>query len=373
MLDLDVSERMRGEIREFLKGVEAEYDVRVLYACESGSRAWGFASPDSDYDIRFIYVSNGASQEEERSTIEIPIGNDLDAGGWSAKKALSLLKKSNGALIEWLHSPIIYYAEDGFLDEWRETSRCVLADWNLVAHYRGHAKQIWKTKLQVDEVSAKSYLYALRTLLCAEWVLAKNSNPPVPFIELLPQTGSALRGEIDILLSKKSVSGEKSLVQKIPLIDSYIESTLDDGKLEGLSEAKDHYPEIDKLLLRWTGRAARIRKISEINLVRAKQKDLLLFRSVAGSQAYGTAHAGSDKDYRGVFALPRHLLGSLETIEQVQDERGDDVLFELGKVLGMLQKNNPNMMELLYMPEDCIEYKHPVWSLLKPEYFLSKK
>jgi predicted nucleotidyltransferase len=99
---------MRGEIREFLKGVESEYNVRILYACESGSRAWGFASPDSDYDTRFTYVSNdmtSGSPEAERATIEIPTENDLDAGGWSVKKALSLLKKSNGALIEWLHSP----------------------------------------------------------------------------------------------------------------------------------------------------------------------------------------------------------------------------------------------------------------------------
>lgn len=243
-----------------------------------------------------------------------------------------------------------------------------------MAHYRGHAKQIWKTKLQSEEVSAKSYLYALRTLLSSGWILAKKNNPPVPFVELLEQTEAYLRAEIDILLSKKSVGGEKSLMQKMPLIDLYIQSTLADWKLDGLSQAKENYPEINTLYHRWTGQAARIRQISEINLVRAKQQnDLLLLRSVAGSQAYGISHAVSDVDYRGVFTLPRHLLGSLESSDQVQDERDDDVLYELGKVLGMRQKNNPNMMELLYMPKDYIEYQHPVWDLLKPEYFLSRK
>jgi len=107
------------EINELLDEVERVHEVEILYACESGSRAWGFASPDSDYDIRFIYKRKRDDYlrvSELADTIEIPIENDLDPGGWDLRKSLGLLKKSNGALIGWLHSPIVYREKEGFLE-----------------------------------------------------------------------------------------------------------------------------------------------------------------------------------------------------------------------------------------------------------------
>lgn len=113
-----MSENRDREIAALLAEVEARQGVRILYACESGSRAWGFASPDSDYDIRFLYVqptSRYLRVFRGNDTIEIAIEDDLDPGGWDVRKAAGLLGKSNGALVEWLHSPIVYRAESGFL------------------------------------------------------------------------------------------------------------------------------------------------------------------------------------------------------------------------------------------------------------------
>ena len=119
MNDADpIDPTVRSEIEARLLVIEAEHGVRVLYACESGSRGWGFASPDSDYDVRFIYAHPlpwYLRVAAERDVIELPISGDLDINGWELRKALGLLKKGNATLIEWLGSPIVYRADPEFL------------------------------------------------------------------------------------------------------------------------------------------------------------------------------------------------------------------------------------------------------------------
>jgi uncharacterized protein len=109
-----VSDDIRSDILDRLLAIEAEHGVRALYACESGSRGWGFASPDSDYDVRFIYVHPlpwYLRVSAQRDVIEVPISDELDINGWELRKALSLLKKGNATLIEWLDSPVVYRAD----------------------------------------------------------------------------------------------------------------------------------------------------------------------------------------------------------------------------------------------------------------------
>ncbi|MFN7115857.1 MAG: DNA polymerase beta superfamily protein [Saprospiraceae bacterium] len=101
-------------------------------------------------------------------------------------------------------------------------------------------------------------------------------------------------------------------------------------------------------------------------------KDWLLFDAVSGSHAYGTALPTSDEDRRGVFVLPKDQFYGLENMTQVNDERNDLVYYEVGRFLDLLAKNNPNMLEMLASPEDCIRYKHPLYDIIKPEYFISK-
>src|SRR4030065_2466253 len=102
---------MEETIRAHLGQIEADENVKVVYACESGSRAWGFPSADSDYDVRFLYVRPVEwylSIDEKRDVIERLVSEGLDINGWDLKKALGLFRKSNPPLLEWLGSPIVY-------------------------------------------------------------------------------------------------------------------------------------------------------------------------------------------------------------------------------------------------------------------------
>src|SRR5690606_33713252 len=110
----------------------------------------------------------------------------------------------------------------------------------------------------------------------------------------------------------------------------------------------------------------------DFTLERIRKDDMLLFDSVAGSHAFGTAIEGSDEDRRGVFVAPVDFLRGLDSIEQVSDERGDEVYYELGRFGELLLKNNPNALELLGMPDDCVRHRHPLFARLSPELFLSK-
>ena len=102
---------MQKEILKTLDQIEAQNNVKILYACESGSRAWGFPSPDSDYDVRYLYIRPVESYLKlfsERDVIEGPIDEVKDFVGWDLQKALKLLMKGNAPLIEWVRSPIVY-------------------------------------------------------------------------------------------------------------------------------------------------------------------------------------------------------------------------------------------------------------------------
>ena len=102
---------MKETILSELEKIEEQYGVRVLHAVESGSRAWGFASPDSDYDVRFVYVRPAADYlrlDEPRDVIEWKTDEVLDINGWDLKKALLAFAKGNPNIMEWANSPIIY-------------------------------------------------------------------------------------------------------------------------------------------------------------------------------------------------------------------------------------------------------------------------
>lgn len=103
-----------------------------------------------------------------------------------------------------------------------------------------------------------------------------------------------------------------------------------------------------------------------------KSKNLLLFEAISGSRSFGLATENSDTDIRGVYYLPKEEFYGLNYIPQVSNETNDITYYEIGRFVELLQKNNPNILEILASPEDCILYKHPLIDLLKPENFLSK-
>jgi uncharacterized protein len=145
------------EILKRLAAAEKEHDVRIVYACESGSRAWGFASPDSDYDVRFIYVRPeqwylSFDIERRRDVIEYPIVDEIDCSGWDLKKTLYLFTRTNGALFEWLNSPITYIESGSTARSLRSFAPEVFNPTALCYHYSHMAKSNAREYLFRDKV-----------------------------------------------------------------------------------------------------------------------------------------------------------------------------------------------------------------------------
>ena len=158
---------MRETIIAKLEEIEKTKDVRILFAAESGSRAWGFASPDSDYDVRFIYMHPRdyyLKLEKIRDVIELPINELLDINGWDLNKTLRLLHSSNPTIFEWLTSPIVY-KETPFAGEFRPVLKRYFSPKKGLNHYLSMAVGTYRGHLQGDTVKAKKYFYALRPIL----------------------------------------------------------------------------------------------------------------------------------------------------------------------------------------------------------------
>jgi len=372
---------MNTEIQTLLCELEKKHGVEILYACESGSRAWGFASPDSDYDIRFLYrkpLEESFLVTSGSDTIEVPIENDLDPGGWDLRKALRLLAKSNGALLEWLHSPIVYRENDEFLEELRKLGGEQLCVKSLANHYRGMAHKVRETGLKKDSPTGKSYLYVLRAILSMQHVLETSTPPPVPFQDLLYLLPVDIRKKVDELLAWKEGAGEGDSPGRIRELDRFLEEGMETftAIIDRLPNAEVSTKSFNRALHKWTlwpaASQGPILTKTEMTLERVRQNDLLLFEAVSGSRSFGTDHAKSDTDLRGIFVAPQSFLCGLDSIEQVSDEKGDEVYYEVGRFVSLLLANNPNIIELLYTPDRCVRYRHGAFDLLRPEVFVSK-
>lgn len=212
---------MDGEIAIALDGLP----VRTLYACESGSRAWGFASPDSDWDVRFVFAhacEAYLSIERPSEMIDLFLPHDLDLAGWDLRKALGLLRKSNPSLLEWLHSPIVYREQSGFLDEMRHLARRAFSPNAGLHHYRSMAGSNLAKALPTPEGPLKKYLYVLRPLLAARWIERKGTIAPVPMASLLEFVPQGHRAEVDDLLARKALAGEKEGFAGLPSLHAWM-------------------------------------------------------------------------------------------------------------------------------------------------------
>jgi len=224
---------IRKEIRARLAAVEKSENVRILLAVESGSRAWGFASPNSDYDVRFIYAREpdwylSIDLEDKRDVIEYPIVDDIDLNGWDIRKALRLFLRSNPAFVEWVQSPIQYMTSSGFAQAARELLPSVYSCERGIYHYRSMAKTNYRGYLRADLVPLKKYFYALRPLLAVRWIETHHSAPPIEFQRLLPllHGQEALLADIDNLLERKQQSAERELAPQVPRLNDFIEGEL---------------------------------------------------------------------------------------------------------------------------------------------------
>lgn len=170
------------KIQTLLTDIENQHNVKIIHAVESGSRAWGFPSKDSDFDIRFIYHHSSdwyLSAFQKRDFIDTVFIDDLDAGGWDLSKCLQLLHKGNAPLYEWLNSPVVYRKDEAKLALLQDLSVRVFNPKVIFHHYLSLARK--KILDEKTGCNAKTFLYALRAILCARWVADDGTVPPVDF------------------------------------------------------------------------------------------------------------------------------------------------------------------------------------------------
>jgi len=231
-----VTAAVRALISEKLAQIERQQQVSILFACESGSRGWGFASPDSDYDVRFIYVPKLSwylQVEPGRDVIEQPINAELDISGWELRKALGLLRASNPTLCEWLDSPIVYQRVEPWTQRLHTLARHYFSPVRGYHHYVSMAKKNLRRHLQGETIRHKKYFYSLRPLLAARWIRQRSGlPPPMRFAELANQLidDQALIDDINALLEIKMHLAESDSGPRRNRILDFIQSQLEQAQ-----------------------------------------------------------------------------------------------------------------------------------------------
>jgi len=227
-----IAAKVRTEILRRLKAAEQEHDMTVLYACESGSRAWGFESPDSDYDVRFIYARStdwylSYNVETLPDVIEYPIVDEIDCNGWDVRKALYLFTRTNGALLEWLKSPIQYIENGPLRKRLQALAPRAFSDVALCYHYSHMARGNAREYLNGERVKLKKYLYVLRPLLAIRYIQGFGQPPPVEFSTLVDKVAPReIVGPITRLLEIKRNTPEVGLGDAMPELNRFIEDEL---------------------------------------------------------------------------------------------------------------------------------------------------
>jgi predicted nucleotidyltransferase len=222
-MNKDINEMIRKKLFE----IESTHNVKILYAIESGSRAWGFESIDSDYDVRFIYAHNKnwyLNILPKRDVIEYPINDEFDYSGWDLRKTLFLISKSNPVLFEWLKSPVIYYKDQFSYSILEQISESYFSPISSIYHYLHMANRNYRQYLLGDEVKIKKYFYVLRPIMACMWIENYKMAPPMEFEKLLTQIyDKELLDNIYKLLLRKKSGMELGMEQKITVINNFIE------------------------------------------------------------------------------------------------------------------------------------------------------
>ena len=213
-----------------LKSIESKHHIKILYACESGSRAWGYASRDSDYDIRFIYIQCPQwylSIDEHKDNMVEKINDSMDVSGWDIRKALKLFRNSNPSLLEWLNAHMVYMEYAPFIKELRKLMPRAFSEKACLHHYFNMARNNMDQWKNGKKHEIKWYFNILRPLLCCKWMEMKHTVPPVLFqelMEILPSGDihhkmTALLNQRKLGINAKSVSPERA-------IDDFIDQEL---------------------------------------------------------------------------------------------------------------------------------------------------
>ena len=234
MVDLSsIPADTREEIASRLSDVERQEDIRFLIAVESGSRAWGFPSPDSDFDVRFIYARPRdwyLSLKPGRHVIERPIVDEIDLSGWDISKALALMLNANAVVSEWLESPIRYRADDASVFALARLADISFDPHRTALHYASLAKSMWVRHLAAGEkVPVKKYFYALRPSLAIRALrMHPDTRPAMTLQKLVTQADvpATIHRIIEDLIEMKVHSNEESNCARFAEIDGLITAEL---------------------------------------------------------------------------------------------------------------------------------------------------
>ena len=249
---------MRQKILKRLSEIESKYDVKILLAVESGSRAWGFESKDSDYDVRFIYVHRKdwyLSLIEGRDVIEeLDPDGVLDLAGWDLRKALLLMGKGNCAFAEWLNSPLTYYREENFFESISTLKDEYFRKVSAVNHYYHMAMNHDKRYLEKRGCELKRFMYHLRGLLAAKWAAIHGTYPPVLFndlVEKMVQDGSIKAGIKHLVELKKESREHNTMIVEDSMIDYANRTAAEIESMFGSfpAEQQQDYRKLDEFFL----------------------------------------------------------------------------------------------------------------------------
>lgn len=240
---------MREEIINKLNEIEQKEHVKIIYAVESGSRAWGFESTDSDYDVRFIYVRDKKEYlclDEKSDVIQLPIDEVFDISGWDIKKALKLLYKSNPSLLEWFASPIVY-KETKEASYIREVIPLYFSQKKLYCHYQRMAKTSLKY-MNNEKVPVKKYLYILRCILSSQYIVHNKKQPPIEIERLIEcELPNELREDMNRLLMIKKHSKEQQYVEHITSLDHFILSRLGEREVSSFVDGESSWNRLNEV------------------------------------------------------------------------------------------------------------------------------
>lgn len=226
-----MTEKIASKIKIELSRIEKKENVAILYACESGSRAWGFESDDSDYDVRFIYLRPTQwylTIQNKHDVIEKPIEDELDLSGWDVPKTLELLRKSNPPLLEWLQSPIVYLQKSTFVEKLRSLMDEYYSPISCMYHYLHMAENNFRAYLKDQVVWTKKYFYVLRPVLACIWIEQGHGVVPMEFGKLVDRVVDDLdlKREIEFLLEAKRSGAELDRGLRNSVISDFLEREL---------------------------------------------------------------------------------------------------------------------------------------------------
>lgn len=217
------------QIQQKLDALTQRLDCRLLLAVESGSRAWGYASQDSDYDVRCVYwypQERYLALQQPRDTVEWELNEVFDINGWELRKALNMAARSHLTIFEWCDSPIRYRSSP-WHEEFRAVIRGMMQPERLAGRYVGMAEGTFRRYLMLERPPYKEYFYAIRPLLAARWVMQERTPAPVPFATLrqalLPD---AMQDTVEELLHLRNANTEKAVGPPHPQALRWIEQEI---------------------------------------------------------------------------------------------------------------------------------------------------